>query len=110
MKSFYSTVVVLCLWPLLKKNEQSSDSSRAVFFLIEEIKNWKEVAHSLNFLPRLRKFFSYKIHIRAEYSDGERKVVLDVFPDPEGEVPDISKIFFKPNSFSHNLIPFNVFS
>lgn len=90
--------------------EQSSASSRAVFFLIEEISKWKEVAHSFNFLSRLRKFFAYEIHIRAEWFDGAKKVVVDVFRDPEGEVLDISKNLFNSNSSLPQFDTFNVFS
>lgn len=76
--------------------EASSESNRCVLFPVEDVRNWKKVSETFTLLTDFRKYFAYKIHIKALQESNERKVVVDVYLKPDGDVPDISTSLLKP--------------
>ena len=69
---------VLSIGEMVSEIEKSAESSHCVLFPIGNIKNWKVVTDSFQFLPVLRKFFAYKIRIRAVDENQTRRVIVDV--------------------------------
>ena len=86
---------VLSIGEMVSEIDKSAESSRCVLFLVEYIKNWKVVTDSFHFLPGLRKFFAYKIRIRAVDENQSRRLIVDVYRDPKGSFPDVSKDLLK---------------
>eukprot|EP00171_Calliarthron_tuberculosum_P002286 IDg2286t1 len=86
---------VLSMNELISEILKSAESARCVLFPTEEIRNWKSVSDTFNFLAGLKKFFAYKIHIRAGDVNGKRNVVVDVYRDPKSTSPDVSTNLLK---------------
>jgi len=86
---------VLSIGELVSAIEASAISARCVLFPVEHIRNWKAVSDTFHFLAGLRKFFAYKIHIRAVVENDARRVIVDVYRDPKGSSPDVSKNLLK---------------
>jgi len=83
-------VDILSMKEMMKAIENSSLSNKCVLFPVQSVQDWKEVSSTFNSLYGIRKFFAYKIHIRATVVDGKRSVVVDVHHKPNSGTPDMT--------------------
>lgn len=82
---------ILSMSEMVEAVKESAVSSQCVLFPVNEIRNWKKCSEYFEFMAGLRKYFAYKIHIRAEYVCGQRNVLVDVYRKPGSKVPDLTK-------------------
>ena len=86
---------VLCMNDMVNEIENSAQSNTCHMFPESEVQDWEKAGDYFNFLPVLKKFFTYKIRIRGLIQDHARNVVVHVCPSIAGEYPDLSRNLMK---------------
>lgn len=101
---------ILSMHELEGSIDDSSVSNICVLFPTNEVRYRKEVSKVFKPLDGIRKYFAYKMHIKAAYEGGIRKTVVDVYDEPNSREPVRSVSLHRssrnlPTFESFNLVP-----